>query len=1186
MSTGLTLENALLVAVALAMALGVALMIVGGTRGLLVRWRERRLTRRVAALRGRLEEHASGGFQDVERLFVELRAVDDPQQTDAVLRDVGDFEALEPGARDRLRALYDRLGLLTLHRRNLRAAPDWRARADAALVLGSLAVVDAIPLLVEAIRDPDEDASTVKAAAARALGMMTAPGAPELLVAELAQPGDWSAPRIAEVLVEMGAQAVGPCLDGLDHDHANVRAWCCRVLGRLGAREAVAPLRRRLLDRSGPVRTVAAEALGLLGDVSATPGLAEVLGRDPAAQVRAAAARALGAIRDPAAESALVDALSDPDPWTRTCAVEALERLEPADGEALLEVVRSGREEASRAAAVALERTGHVARWVDELSGAPAGRAEALEGWLVLVARRGGGGPIEGALATSPDLAVRARAARLLGRAGDPEATDALARACGDAEWPVRLEALRAWVEVAAHEDEPAVLLDALDDGEELVRVAALEGLVLRGAMAQVPVDRLPALAGQANLEARVAALDGVRGTTSERDVAMLLRQDPSAELRASAVAALGRVVDGVGDDVFAALLEGLADRDERVRSAAAAALGHIEALEATDALVRATFSAGPALREEITSVLADRGLDALWDALDAFMASDREEARLAVLWTLGKMGDPRGVPLLTAALADPRPKVRASAVGALGKIPGAETAGALRDALADPDGRTRAAAVNALGRLGEGGGHDAVGAGLRGALRDPDPYVRGRACVALGRLGDVEARGRIAEEGGAGAIVGLALLGEPDDAALLGGLLDAGLGGLDAALEAEEPGVAARVRAFLGVPDGVERVGWLAELRVTLSGSRDPEERLRALELLAGAEGGEPPLGAVVSSDPDPRVRRRAIALLAQRAGVGDPGLLRGLRDPDPDVRRAALAAGARLGSGAGAAVLACADVDLDATVAALVAVYRRTPVQLADLLMGASLEWERRAAIAALGRLGARDLAPLLHALLDDPSAGVRAAVVVALAQLGDDEALTQAATDPSPAVRTEALRGLVAAGAFPVVQSSLAVEPVVAVRVAICEALAAGDGGGVLAVAIDDAHPTVRKAALLGCLGAGTFDAFVDGLDRLDPVEAQVVRGEVARRGLGGALRDGMAGPAPVRAAALRAMAAVDPATFEDALLRGVDDEEAAVRQAAVDGLARCTSVAARNAVLRAARDEDEGVSRRARAAVAGS
>jgi len=210
----------------------------------------------------------------------------------------------------------------------------------------------------------------------------------------------------------------------------------------------------------------------------------------------------------------------------------------------------------------------------------------------------------------------------------------------------------------------------------------------------------------------------------------------------------------------------------------------------------------------------------------------------------------------------------------------------------------------------------------------------------------------------------------------------------------------------------------------------------------------------------------------------------------------------------------------------------------------------------------------------------------VVVALAQLGDDEALTQAATDPSPAVRTEALRGLVAAGAFPVVQSSLAVEPVVAVRVAICEALAAGDGGGVLAVAIDDAHPTVRKAALLGCLGAGTFDAFVDGLDRLDPVEAQVVRGEVARRGLGGALRDGMAGPAPVRAAALRAMAAVDPATFEDALLRGVDDEEAAVRQAAVDGLARCTSVAARNAVLRAARDEDEGVSRRARAAVAGS
>lgn len=1183
MSPALTLENALLAAVALAVAVGLALMLLGGLRGVAVRWRERQLTRQVTALRGRLEEHAAGGFQDVERLFVELRAVDDPQQTDAVLRDVGDFAALDDGARRRLRELYDRLGLLTLHRVNLREASDWRSRADAALVLGSLAVLDAIPLLVEAIRDPDEDASTVKAAAARALGMMTAPGAPELLVAELAQPGDWSAPRIAEVLVEMGSQAVSACLAGLEHESANVRAWCCRVLGRVGAGEAVAALRRRLMDRSGPVRTVAAEALGLLGDPAATSGLAEVLGRDPAAQVRAAAARALGAIRDPASASALIEALADPDPWTRTCAVEALERLAPADGDALLEVVRSGREEAARAASVALERTGHVGRWVDELRGAPPGRAEALESWLILVARRGGGGPVEAALLTSPDLAVRARAARLLGRTGDPAMTETLARACGDAEWPVRLEALKAWVEVASHDAEPAVLLEALDDGEELVRVAALEGLVLRGGMSHVPPERLPALAGQANLEARVAALEGVRGTASERAVAMLLRQDPSAALRATAVAALGRVAEGVGDDAFTALLEALADRDERVRAAAAAALGGFAAPEATDALVRATFDAGPALREEITEVLADRGLDALWDALDAFMASDKEEARLAVLWTLGKMGDPRGVPLLRAALADPRPRVRSSAVGALGKISGPETAHALLDALADPDGRTRAAAVNALGRSG---GADVV-EGLRGALDDPDAFVRGRACVALGRLGDAECRGRIAEEGGRAAVVGLALLGEADDAALLGGLLDGGLGELDGALADEDRDVAARVRAFVGMPEaGTAREDWLEQLRATLAGNRDPDRRLRALELLAGLGDGDAPLGAVVGGDPDPRVRRRAVALLAERGGVGDPGLLRGLKDPDPAVRRAALAAGAKLGAGAGSSVLACADVDLTATVDALVALFRRTPVQLADLLMGASLDWERRAAVAALGRIGARDVAPLLVALLDDPSAGVRASVVEALAALGDDEALTQAATDPSPEVRTAALRGLVSAGAFGAVRQAMTSEPVVAVRVALCEALADADGGAVLEVALDDAHPSVRKAALLGCLGAGSYSAFCGGLTRLDPVEAEVVRGEVGRRGLGDALRRGLDGAAPVRASALAAMTAVDPVGFEAELLRGAEDPDAGVRVAAVDGLARCGSVAARNAVLRAARDADEGVAGRARAAVAGS
>ncbi|MCO4769257.1 MAG: HEAT repeat domain-containing protein, partial [Deltaproteobacteria bacterium] len=409
----MTLQLALLFAIGLLAAVGLGLIFLAGARGRRLRRRKQRLSGRVAALRARLETYAASGFQDVERLHIELRAADDPQQMDAALRAVGGgLEALEPDVQERLRAVYERSGLLAMHRSSLREAPDWRTRADSALVLGHLGDIEAIPDLAASVRDADEDASTVKAAAARALGMMTAPGAAELLVTELAAPGDWSSPRIAEALVEMGGPAYAATLAGLDHDSANVRAWCSRVLGQLGDPGAVRPLMGRLLDRSGPVRTVAAEALGLLADPTATSSLVEAMLRDPAAQVRGGAARALGRTADPASLSALVDALDDPDPWTRIRAVEALEALHPDDAELLLEAVRSGREESSRAAAVALERIGHVQRWVDQLVDAPRGGVAALEGWLVMVARQGGSGPLRRAMRESAELATRARCAR------------------------------------------------------------------------------------------------------------------------------------------------------------------------------------------------------------------------------------------------------------------------------------------------------------------------------------------------------------------------------------------------------------------------------------------------------------------------------------------------------------------------------------------------------------------------------------------------------------------------------------------------------------------------------------------------------------------------------------------------------------------------------------------------------
>ncbi|MCO4773508.1 MAG: HEAT repeat domain-containing protein, partial [Deltaproteobacteria bacterium] len=799
---------------------------------------------------------------------------------------------------------------------------------------------------------------------------------------------------------------------------------------------------------------------------------------------------------------------------------------------------------------------------------------------------------------------TRARCARLLGLAADPDAVDDLARACGDAEWPVRLEALRAWVATAPDGVEPKPLLASLDDGEELVRVAALEGLVERGDLGAVSPARLPELAGQANLEARIAALELVRGsgTDVEREVAMLLRQDPADGLRAEAFGALGALCDGPDDPAFATLLAALDDGAEEVRAVAASALGRFDEVAATQALVRATFEAGPRLREEVTAVLAARGLDALNDELDTFMASDREEARLAVLWTLGKIADPRGVPLLTAALQDPRPRVRASAVGALAKIPTEEARLAVRGPLTDPDARTRAAAVNAVARLGGEPGP------LRRALEDPDAFVRGRAYIAAGRSGDEESRGVLERalmgENPVPALMGLALLGGPQSAASVGRLLQGPLlAEVDGALQTEDQVVRERVRAFLGIAQpGADRATWLGGLRRALQSSRDPDERLRALELLASFELDDllGRLGAVVGGDPDPRVRVRAMTLLAEHGRQGDPALIRGLRDPDAGVRLASLQAGVRLGLDAGAAVLACADGTPhlhEASAEALAILFRRQPLALADLLMGASLEAQRLAAVAALGRIGDRSIIPLLVALLDDTPA-IRFAAVAALAPFATLEgidaidALEAASQDPEASVRSAALAALVQVGESQDgwVDAALRGEPQPDVRAAVVQALGMRTDGGALTLltqCMSDAHPTVRRAALLSVLRVPTsmgLGRFVSALEASDPVEAQVVRTAVHAQGLGDGVRRALQdGPRELRVAAAEVLSCIDASRYEDALLHAATDPTPAVRLAALHGLIQCNTDAARHAVVRAARDEDDGVSSRARAAV---
>jgi HEAT repeat protein len=78
------------------------------------------------------------------------------------------------------------------------------------------------------------------------------------------------------------------------------------------------------------------------------------------------------------------------------------------------------------------------------------------------------------------------------------------------------------------------------------------------------------------------------------------------------------------------------------------------------------------------------------------------EKVRLAAAGALGDIGDARALDPLVAVLQDPDPLVRAVAASALGRIGDARALDPLVAVLQDPDPSVRQAAVHALGKMGD----------------------------------------------------------------------------------------------------------------------------------------------------------------------------------------------------------------------------------------------------------------------------------------------------------------------------------------------------------------------------------------------------------------------------------------------------------------------------------------------------
>ena len=651
----------------------------------------------------------------------------------------------EPVARGACGArLFSEFGLVDRYGRMLRSSSKWSERTHAAQVLGLAGATAAIPALVEALRDRNEDESSVKAEAAATLAKLRDPSAIPLLVKELRFVDERSSRDVAEALVGFGPLAV-PALIVLLADPTDpaARVWAARVLGRIGDPRAVDELIGRLQDRDDRLRMTAAEALGMLGDPRALQPIVRAILRDPAPQVRAHAAGAVARIEGERAVDILVAALSDTDYATRIRALEAFETMRVEDTSPLETALRDPNPEVRRRAALALERVGYLEGIVARL--AAEDRSTRTRAYASLI-EVGQVGLVESVASYvhHASFEVRAIAARACGELGAKRTAPILLTAIHDEAWPVRAAVCSALGQLAQDEGTAALVL-ALDDPEETVREAAAEALTRFSAQQLAPhVAELAGVYDRGSVTVRRSIVVVSACVGGEQAEALLVRASVwiRSRLRPAVGRERARAYGGRGADrAVGRAPDGRLDRrpdggDHRARLDSSR-----RGLRRADAQALSGV-APPAVRDRIAEALSQGPRAMVLERLAELEKGAPLDVRLGVAWTLGKIGDPGAVPMLARFLRDLDSVLRASAAGALAKIAAPASRDALLGAVQDPDGRVRAAVVNALGRIS--GGHDKVLAALELRASDPDPFVRNRALIALARVGTAQVEGRI----------------------------------------------------------------------------------------------------------------------------------------------------------------------------------------------------------------------------------------------------------------------------------------------------------------------------------------------------------------------------------------------------------------------------------------------------------
>jgi HEAT repeat protein len=297
----------------------------------------------------------------------------------------------------------------------------------------------------------------------------------------------------------------------------------------------------------------------------------------------------------------------------------------------------------------------------------------------------------------------------------DPErASQILVASLNDPQPEVRLQAAEALI-VSQSDVAARVLSDAVEN-----HIKALEG----------GKDTAVLVSEEALLSA-VKALGGIGSASCIRTLRRLAPIEPSAKVRAKAIALLGKFANESMVPFFQGFLR---DQDSRVRANAIESIDRVCSKGVVGILMSYLDDPHQRIRANAAKAIWKHGDFEVTQTIKEMLKSQDKPQRVSAIYLIGEIKHPDFMKTLLTFLQDSDPDIRRNAVTALRKLENPEHEKVLRPLLDDIDDEVRLQSLLAIVGLT---GPKALPLLSERLKKDPSPIIRGSIVTELGKIGN-----------------------------------------------------------------------------------------------------------------------------------------------------------------------------------------------------------------------------------------------------------------------------------------------------------------------------------------------------------------------------------------------------------------------------------------------------------------